>query len=215
MPDRFLQPEPLARLIEAQRPTIAAAVPTIWGNLLRYLREHGGDLSSFRRVICGGSAVPLALMKAFFEEFGVEIKQAWGMTETSPVGSVATPPIGVVGDEIWRYRASQGRLVAGVEGRIVADGDIVLPRDGAAVGEIEVRGPSVTARYYRDADGASVTSSDSRVHRRGSLPTSQLTDNWSFITEIPKTSVGKFDKTLIRRRYAKLHLPRYGDISGE
>jgi fatty-acyl-CoA synthase len=300
MPDRFLQPEPLARLIEAQRPTIAAAVPTIWGNLLRYLREHGGDLSSFRRVICGGSAVPLALMKAFFEEFGVEIKQAWGMTETSPVGSVATPPIGVAGDEIWRYRASQGRLVAGVEGRIVADGDIVLPRDGASVGEIEVRGPWVTARYYRDADaedpnfarfhdgwlrtgdvgtldelgfititdrakdviksggewissvnlenllmghpqvveaavvavpddkwverplatvviteGAQVTPSDLRDHLSASVPTWQLPDHWSFVTEIPKTSVGKFDKKLIRSRYAKLHLPRYGDISGE
>ncbi|MGH4007442.1 MAG: AMP-binding protein, partial [Pseudonocardiaceae bacterium] len=71
MPDRFLAAEPLVRLIEAQRPTISGAVPTIWGDVLRYVREHGGDLSSIRWVLCGGSAVPLALMKAFSDELGV------------------------------------------------------------------------------------------------------------------------------------------------
>lgn len=296
MPDRFLKGQPLVGLIEAEQPTFAAAVPTIWSDVLRYLREYGGDISSIRRVLCGGSAVPLALMKAFSEEFGVEIKHAWGMTETSPIGSVATPPIGVQGDEAWRYRASQGRLVASVEGRIVADGDIVLPRDGTSVGEIEVRGPWVTGRYFGDSDteasnsasfhegwlrtgdvgtldelgfititdrakdviksggewissvklenllmghpkvveaavvavpddkwverplatvviaeGAQVSVAELRDHLSASVPTWQLPDHWSFVTEIPKTSVGKFDKKLIRQ----LPPPRYGDISGQ
>jgi fatty-acyl-CoA synthase len=300
MPDRFLQAEPLLALVETERPTLAAAVPTIWGAVLRHVREHGGDMSSIRQVLCGGSAVPLALIRAFSEELGVEVKQAWGMTETSPVGSVATPPDSARGEEYWRYRASAGRLVAGVEGRIVGDGDTVLPNDGSSVGEIEVRGPWVTARYYGDPDtedpnsarfhdgwlrtgdvgtidelgfitisdrakdviksggewissvklenllmghpkvveaavvavpddkwverplatvvineGAQVSAAELRDHLSASVPTWQLPDHWSFVTEIPKTSVGKFDKKLIRAQYATLHLPRYGDISGQ
>jgi fatty-acyl-CoA synthase len=285
MPDRFLQAEPLVRLIEAERPTVAAAVPTIWFDVLRYLRERGGDMSSIRQVICGGSAVPLALMKAFSEELGVEIKQAWGMTETSPIGSVATPPVSAQGDEVWRYRAGAGRLVAGVEGRIVGDGDVVLPCDGTSVGEIQVRGPWVTARYYRAdagedsarfhdgwlrtgdvgtidklgfitisdrakdviksggewissvklenllmghptvleaavvavpddkwverplatvviAEGEQISAAELRDHLSASVPAWQLPERWSFVTEVPKTSVGKFDKKLIRTRYA-------------
>src|SRR5215467_9444277 len=83
MPDRFLQPEPLVKLIESERPTLAGAVPTIWNGLLQHIREHGGDISSLRLVACGGSAVPHALMEAFEKELGVLIVQAWGMTETS------------------------------------------------------------------------------------------------------------------------------------
>ncbi|MGH2393164.1 MAG: long-chain fatty acid--CoA ligase, partial [Candidatus Limnocylindria bacterium] len=282
MPDRFLAAEPLVRLIEAQQPTIAGAVPTIWGDVLRYLRGHSGDVSSIRRVLCGGSAVPLPLMKAFSQELGIEILQAWGMTETSPIASVATPPVGAQGDESWRYRASQGRLVAGVEARIVGDDDVVLPSDGEAVGEIQVRGPWVTARYYSDADparfhdgwlrtgdvgtidelgfitisdrakdviksggewissvalenalmghpkvveaavvavpddkwterplatvviaeGEQVSAAELRAHLGASVPAWQLPERWSFLDEIPKTSVGKFDKKLIRHHYA-------------
>jgi fatty-acyl-CoA synthase len=282
MPDRFLAAESLVKLIKAERPTISGAVPTVWGDLLRYLRQHGGDVSSFRRVLCGGSAVPLALMKAFSEEFGVEIRHAWGMTEVSPIGSVANPPIGARGEESWRYRASQGRLVAGVEGRVVGDGDAVLPCDGTSVGEIQVRGPWVTARYYRDddpdrfhdgwlrtgdvgtidvlgfititdrikdviksggewissvhlenllmghpkvaeaavvsvpddkwgerpfatvvvAEGEQVDAAELRDHLSTSVPAWQLPERWAFVTEVPKTSVGKFDKKRIREHYA-------------
>src|SRR5258708_5744968 len=101
MPDRFLQPEPLVRLIEAERPTVAGAVPTIWNALLQHVREHGGDLGSLRVVPCGGSAVPHSLMEAYEKEQGVTILQAWGMTETSPLGSVARPPTGVTEEEGW------------------------------------------------------------------------------------------------------------------
>jgi fatty-acyl-CoA synthase len=154
MPDRFLQPEPLVRLIEAERPTIAGAVPTIWSGLLQYVRAHGGDLSSLRLVPCGGSAVPHSLMEAFEKELGVMILHAWGMTETSPLGSVARPPRGVTGEESWRYRDTQGRLFCTVEGRLVGDVGDVLTNDGKAVGEVQVRGPWITGSYYKDDDPA-------------------------------------------------------------
>ena len=152
MPDRFLQPEPLVKLIETERPTLAGAVPTIWSGLLQHVRQHGGDISSLRLVACGGSAVPHALMEAFEKELGVYILQAWGMTETSPIGSVARPPAGTPADHAWAYRDTQGRLVCAVEARLVGDGGTVLSRDGKAVGEVEVRGPWVTGSYYGDDD---------------------------------------------------------------
>jgi fatty-acyl-CoA synthase len=152
MPDRFLQPEPLVKLIEAERPTVAGAVPTIWNGLLQYVRTHGGDLSSLRLVPCGGSAVPHSLQEAYEKELGVRILQAWGMTETSPLGSVACPPADVTEEEAWRYRDSAGRLMCQVEHRLVGEGEVVLPCDGEAVGEIEVRGPWVTGAYYKDDD---------------------------------------------------------------
>jgi acyl-CoA synthetase (AMP-forming)/AMP-acid ligase II len=152
MPDRFLQPAALAQIIETERPTIAGAVPTIWSGLLQHVREHGGDLSSLRMVPCGGSAVPHALIEAFEKELGVRIVQAWGMTETSPIGSVAHPPHGVPADEAWAYRDTAGRLVCGVEARLTGDDGTALPHDGEAVGEIEVRGPWVTGAYYKDDD---------------------------------------------------------------
>src|SRR5436190_19323813 len=154
MPDRFLQPEPLVRLIEAERPTIAGAVPTIWNGLLAHVRASGGDLSSLRLVPCGGSAVPHTLQEAYEKELGVRIVQAWGMTETSPLGSVAHPPAGTPAEEEWHYRDTQGRLMHAVQGRLVGDGGEELPHDGMSVGEVEVRGPWVTGSYYKDDDPA-------------------------------------------------------------
>jgi fatty-acyl-CoA synthase len=282
MPDRFLQPEPLVRLIEAERPTIAGAVPTIWNMLLQYVRSHGGDLSSLRLVPCGGSAVPHALQEAYEKELGVRIVQAWGMTETSPLGSVAHPPAGTPEDEAWRYRDSAGRLMCAVEARLVGPDGTVLPHDGEAVGEIEARGPWVTGSYYKDDDpakfddgwlrtgdvgsidplgyvtltdrakdviksggewissmelenflmahpqvaeaavigvpddkwgerplaavvlapGATVSAAELREFLGAQVPRWQLPERWSFITEVPKTSVGKFAKTRIRDAYA-------------
>ena len=91
MPDRFLQAAPLAAMIEAERPTLAGAVPTIWTDLLAYLDSTRADISSLKEAVVGGSACPPALMHAFAER-GVEIIHAWGMTETSPLGSVSRPP---------------------------------------------------------------------------------------------------------------------------
>jgi fatty-acyl-CoA synthase len=150
LPGRFLQPEPLARLIEAERVTIAGAVPTIWMDLLRYADERRPDLSSLRIVPCGGAAVPRSLMQAFEERHGVSIVQAWGMTETSPLGAVAHPPRGAVDEERWRYKAMAGRLCVGVEARLIGDDGAEAPWDGTSTGELEVRGPWVASAYYRD-----------------------------------------------------------------
>jgi fatty-acyl-CoA synthase len=153
MPDRFLQAEPLVRAIESEKPTFSAAVPTIWNDILHYLRANPGhDISSIQRIVCGGSAVPRALMEAFEKEFGITVLQGWGMTETSPLGSVARPPRGLADEAGMDYRATAGRLLFGVEGRIVDDSGGVQPSDGKAVGEVEVRGPWVTAAYHKDDD---------------------------------------------------------------
>src|SRR5207248_5115524 len=116
--------------------------------------EHKTDLSSLRVVYCGGSAVPHSLMERFERDHGVFIVQAWGMTETSPLASLADPPAGVEGEAQWAYRDTAGRFVCTVEFRVVGDGDEVLPNDGKAVGELEVRGPWVTGSYYLDPDPA-------------------------------------------------------------
>ncbi|HEU4387802.1 MAG TPA: long-chain fatty acid--CoA ligase [Blastocatellia bacterium] len=149
MPARFLQSEPLCKLIEAERPTFSGAVPTIWNDFLRYAENRTVDLSSLRMIICGGSAVPRTLMERFQQRFGVRILQAWGMTETSPLAAVAHPPKGTSEDEEFDWRSRTGRIRAGVELRL-ADGDKILPWDGKSVGEIEVRGPWITGSYYGD-----------------------------------------------------------------
>jgi fatty-acyl-CoA synthase len=125
-------------------------VPTIWMDLLRHADEHQPDLSSLRVVVCGGSAVPLELMQAFQERHGVRILQAWGMTETSPLGSVAHPPSDVTGDEEWGYRATAGRPAPLVEARLVRESGNEIPWDGESTGELQVRGPWVARAYYRD-----------------------------------------------------------------
>jgi fatty-acyl-CoA synthase len=153
MPDQYLQPEPLLQLIAAEQVTVSGGVPTIWLGILSHVRAGGSaDLSSIRLLVCGGSAVPHSLQAAFQDEFGVRIVQAWGMTETHPLGSVANVPPGVSEEEAWKYRDGQGRLFCTVEGRLGGDNGTVLPSDGLAVGEIEVRGPWVTGSYYQDDD---------------------------------------------------------------
>jgi fatty-acyl-CoA synthase len=149
-----LSPATLVRLIGDEHVTVAGGVPTIWAGLLDYMRSTGGDLSSLRLVIAGGSAVPHSMMVRFEKELGVRLLQAWGMTETSPLASVAHVPAGVSPDDEWSYRDSQGRLFCTVEGRLSGDGEALLPSDGEAVGEVEVRGPWITGSYYKDDDPA-------------------------------------------------------------
>lgn len=278
MPDRFLQPGPLAELIAAERPTFAAAVPTIWQGLHLHLEHHPQDISSTREVLIGGAAVPPSLMHAFENDHQVSVLHAWGMTETSPVGSVARPPAEATGEERWKYRYTQGRFPASVEARLIDDDGNRVPHDGTSIGELEVRGPWITASYYgveapdkfrdgwlRTGDVGSITPDgyltlsdrtkdiiksggewissvdlenavmghpavaeaavigipdekwDERplvavVLREGSDTTLdqlrdfladkvakwQLPENWAVIQEVPKTSVGKFDKKRLR-----------------
>ncbi|MFT4044651.1 MAG: long-chain fatty acid--CoA ligase [Gordonia sp. (in: high G+C Gram-positive bacteria)] len=281
MPDRFLQPAPLAAIIEAEKVTCAAAVPTIWQGLHQHLQKHPQDISGLRDVLIGGSAVPPALMHTFQDDYGVEVLQGWGMTETSPLGSVSRAPAGTTGEERWHYRYTQGRFPASVQARIVDDLGAVLPHDGKTVGELEVRGPWITGSYYgidasdkfqddwlRTGDVGAITPDgyltltdrtkdiiksggewissvdlentimghpdvieaaviavpdpqwDERplvavVLRDESAATPeslreflsdkvarwQLPENWTVIDEVPKTSVGKFDKKRLRSQY--------------
>jgi fatty-acyl-CoA synthase len=147
-----LQAEPLAKFIAAERPTVSAAVPTVWADLYRYGADHELDVSSLRFVVCGGSALPRSLMERFEERDGLRLVQGWGMTETSPIGAVGHPPTGVMpgSAEEMDWRAKTGRIVPGVELRIVDGNGNDCAWHGSDVGEIEVRGPWVTTSYWRD-----------------------------------------------------------------
>jgi fatty-acyl-CoA synthase len=148
MPDRFLQPGPLAEMIEKERPTHAAAVPTIWQGLLAELTARPRDVGALTQVTIGGSACPPALMEAF-DKLGMRVCHAWGMTETSPLGTVARPPAHAVGTgQEFAYRVTQGRFPAGVEARLTGPGGEQLPWDGESAGELEVRGPWIAGAYY-------------------------------------------------------------------
>jgi fatty-acyl-CoA synthase len=137
-------------MIASEKPTIAAAVPTIWNDMLRHGEETALDLSSLRLVVCGGSAVPRMLMERFQDRYGVRIIQAWGMTETSPFASIALPPKCATADDEMDWRAKTGRICAGVNLRIVDDAGQPIAWDGKTAGEIEVRGPWITGAYYLD-----------------------------------------------------------------
>ncbi|MFG2195676.1 long-chain fatty acid--CoA ligase [Streptomyces sp. NPDC048639] len=151
MPDRFLQPAPLAEMIETERPTFAAAVPTIWQGLLAELDTNKWDVSSLGHVVIGGATCPPALMTAFWERHAIRVVHAWGMTETSPLGTVSHPPAGVGEEEAWPYRFSQGRLCSSVELRLTGPDGGFLPWDGQSAGELEVRGPWIAGAYYGGA----------------------------------------------------------------
>src|SRR4051812_41908259 len=154
MPSQFVTAQRLARTIESERVTVAGAVPTVWLDLLAHADRESPDLSSLRILVCGGSAVPESLMRAFDERHGVRIVQAWGMTETSPLASVSHPPAGLEGDAELRSRARQGRPLPLVEARIVGDDGEEAPWDGETTGELEVRGPWIAREYYEDPAGA-------------------------------------------------------------
>ncbi|WP_436964342.1 long-chain fatty acid--CoA ligase [Streptomyces sp. SudanB148_2056] len=160
MPDRFLQPAPLAEMIEGVQPTHAAAVPTIWQGLLAELTARSRDVSSLTQVTIGGSACPPSLMEAF-DKLGMRVCHAWGMTETSPLGTIARPPAHAVGtDEEFAYRLTQGRFPAGVEARLTGPGGERLPWDGESAGELEVRGPWIAGAYYNGPDAEPLRPAD-------------------------------------------------------
>ncbi|MGY1723496.1 long-chain fatty acid--CoA ligase [Blastococcus sp. SYSU DS0533] len=154
LPGRYVQPEHLARLIQQERPTVSAGVPTIWSDMLAYARKHGTDLSSLRDVVVGGSVCPRSLMEAYEKEFGVRLLHGWGMTEMSPIGTIAKPDGIADPHAAWALRLTQGRFVCGTQARIVGPDDEVLPRDGEAMGEVETRGPWITGAYHRQPDGS-------------------------------------------------------------
>ena len=177
LPDRHLDPASVIDMIETQRPTVAGAVPTIWNDVMHRLeKDPAHDISSLRLVVCGGSAVPVSLMQNFEERHGVHIRQLWGMTETSPLATMAAPPRGTPEDQQWKFRGTAGRPMCGVEARIVNDDGEALPTDGKAIGEVEVRGPWITGAYYRGRDASKFESGWMRTGDVGRI------DEQGFIT---------------------------------
>jgi 3-(methylthio)propionyl---CoA ligase len=150
-------PETLQGLIAAEQVTFAAGVPTVWQGLIAYLEKTGKSIDSLRRVLSGGSAVPVALMNQLRER-GVEVIHAWGMTEMSPIGtirSLSPEAAKLPAAERDALRAKQGRTVFGVELKITDENGKELPRDGKAFGALKVRGPWIAGSYYkRDDDPA-------------------------------------------------------------
>jgi fatty-acyl-CoA synthase len=283
LPDCHLDARSVIDMIEKLRPTLAGAVPTIWNDVMHHLeKDPDHDISSLRLVACGGSAVPVSMMRTFEDKYDVQIRQLWGMTETSPLATLAWPPVGTPPDRHWAIRGTQGQPICGVEMRIVDDDGKVLPNDGQAVGEVEVRGPWITGSYYRARDeskfdsgwlrtgdvgrideegfvtltdrskdviksggewissvelenclighpdvleaavvgvpderwqerplavvvlneGASVSAGELRTFLSDKVVRWWLPERWAFADEIPRTSVGKYDKKAIRSRHA-------------
>ncbi len=281
LPGKFLQAEPLCRMIAEHRITFTSAVPTVLNDILRYAADRDVDFSSLREVMSGGSAVPRSLIERFQQRFGVKLIQGWGMTETSPLAAIARPPKGSAPEDEFTYRAKTGRVVAGIEMRL-ADGDNILPWDGKSIGEIEVRGPWITGSYFgedspekfhdgwlrtgdvgtidaqgfvqisdRSKDviksggewvssvdlenelmahpdvleasvigvpderwderpmacvvlrqGAAVTPDQLRTFLVARVAKFWVPERWAFIEALPKTSVGKFDKKVLRAKYS-------------
>jgi fatty-acyl-CoA synthase len=139
----------IVRIIERERVSYVGMVPTVAVDLLHHVRTHGGDLSSLRALVLGGSTPSIELIRACEQELGAEVFQGWGMTEISPMASFTRPPAPVEDpEERYRLTRTQGRLLPGLRWRIVDEEGRQLPWDGESAGELHVRGPWVASSYY-------------------------------------------------------------------
>ncbi|MBD2714933.1 long-chain-fatty-acid--CoA ligase [Microvirga sp. STR05] len=162
LPGPGLDAASLYELYETEGVTFTAGVPTIWFGLLTFMREKNLQFTTLRRMIVGGASCPPALLKAFDEELGVEIRHAWGMSETSPLGTVCTlktQQLILSPDEQFAIQTKQGRAIFGVDMKIVDDAGQPLPHDGVAFGDLLVRGPFIVAEYFRAAHPGELTAS--------------------------------------------------------
>jgi 3-(methylthio)propionyl---CoA ligase len=151
-PGAGLDGKSLHELFESEKVTYSAGVPTVWLGLLQYMRQSGQRFSTLRRTVVGGAACPPAMMRAFKDEFDVEIYHAWGMTEMSPLGSLCklqNKHVGLPEEEQRAILEKQGHVVFGVDWRIVDGEGRELPWDGKAFGDLHVRGPWVIRQYYK------------------------------------------------------------------
>ena len=158
MPGQKLDGASIHELLETEQVTFSAAVPTVWQMLLTHLRATNGELTSLKRVVIGGSAVPESIVRSFRDEYGVDVTHAWGMTETSPLGTLATPnhKIAAMDAEAQlRFKLKQGRPPLGIDLKLVDDEGKALPRDGHTFGKLLVKGPFVVGEYFR-GDGGNI-----------------------------------------------------------
>jgi acyl-CoA synthetase (AMP-forming)/AMP-acid ligase II len=152
MPGPHLKPEPLAELIETERVSIAAGVPSIWNGLYHELNNNRRDISCITQLVVGGSAMPRGLIEAYEKELGVNVVHAWGMTELSPLGSISklqNHHQDLDQTAKWDIKAKQGYFIPGVDARIVDNDGNSLPWDGNTMGELQVRGIWIVGQYYK------------------------------------------------------------------
>jgi 3-(methylthio)propionyl---CoA ligase len=157
LPGRHLDGASLASLLNTERVTMSCGVPTVWLGLLQHLRTSGERLTSVKRIMTGGSAAPALLIEAFRDEFGVAVEHGWGMTELSPVGTYNAPKLpqsGIAGEPAVRHMLKQGRVLPGIDMKIVDGDGRELPWDGKQFGDLMVRGPWVCSGYFGDAPGS-------------------------------------------------------------
>ena len=175
------RPERMCQLFRDEKVTHSAGVPTVWLTMIEHVERTGETFPDLKQVTIGGSAAPRAMIR-WLRDRGVEVGHAWGMTETSPIGTCGAPPSGwkEMGDEEQvEYIARQGRVPFGVELRVVDDEDKVLPRDGKSSGRLQCRVPWVIKRYFKaeedaaDADGWFDTGDVAVLHPDGTM---QITD---------------------------------------
>ena len=173
-PGPHLDPGSLLDAFESERVTVSAGVPTIWMGILQALdaKPDGWDLSTMRMMTVGGSAPPRAMIEAFGERHGLEVNHGWGMTEMSPIGTASGAPgqeVGLDRATVYDRRAQQGPPIPFVEIRARGE-DGLVPWDGGSMGELEVRGPSVSSSYY-DAPEAADRWTDDGWFRTGDIVT--------------------------------------------
>jgi fatty-acyl-CoA synthase len=159
LPGRHLDGASLTAFFNEERCTMSCGVPTIWLGLLQHLRSSGQRLTTVKRIMTGGSATPPLLIDAFRDEYGVAVEQGWGMTEVSPVGTYNAPKpaqAGLTGEAATRHMLKQGRILSGIDMKIVDGDNNELPRDGVAFGDLKVRGPWIASAYYGDAPGSAL-----------------------------------------------------------
>jgi len=152
LPGQRLDAPSLYELLESEQVTVTAGVPTIWIMLMRHMEEHNLGLSSLKRILVGGSAMPLSLIAKFDDDFGIEVRHAWGMTETvaiATMSSLDSRQTAMAREARHATMAKQGKSVFGVEIKVVDERGVALPRDGQSQGELMVRGQWTVAGYYK------------------------------------------------------------------
>ena len=156
LPGQKLDGASVLELLESEQVTFSAAVPTVWQMLLAHMRATNARLSALKRVVIGGSAVPEAMIRAFHDDYGVEVVHAWGMTETSPLGTMAmlTPEVAARPFEAQvPTRLKQGRPPLGAELKLTDDASARQPYDGASFGRLKIKGPYIAGRYFKGEGG--------------------------------------------------------------
>ncbi|WP_295849959.1 3-(methylthio)propionyl-CoA ligase [uncultured Xylophilus sp.] len=152
LPGAALDGKSVYELMEAEKVTFAAGVPTVWQMLLGHMKPAGLRFSTLKRTVIGGSACPPAMIDAFQRDYGVDVLHAWGMTEMSPLGTLCTlknKHLDLPADAQMKIRMKQGRAVFGVDMKIVGDDGVELPWDGTTYGDLYVKGPWIVDSYYK------------------------------------------------------------------